>query len=162
MGLLDRLRGKDSSPPPASAAADLPSEALQSPAQQPATEILDVPSLGSSPDQGPPGSSGRFYNPYEGLNTAVDGRSLRPGYKLPTQPEFLFSEEATVHRRSWSENLTYYTGTGYVTGAIIGGEPQMPSILLEQALQQERSFDLLEGCDHVQWQVQLGQQQPDC
>ena len=41
---------------------------------------------------------------------------LRAAYKLPSQPEFLFSEEAAVHRRSWSENLTYYTGTGYVTG----------------------------------------------
>ena len=26
-----------------------------------------------------------------------------------------------VHRRSWSENLTYYTGTGYLAGAILGG-----------------------------------------
>ena len=60
--------------------------------------------------------SGRLYNPYEGLNTAVDPRVLRSAYKLPNQPEFLFSEEATVHRRSWSENLTYYTGTGYLTG----------------------------------------------
>lgn len=61
--------------------------------------------------------SGRLYNPYEGLNTAVDPRVLRNVYKLPNQPEFLFSEEATVHKRSWSENLTYYTGTGYLTGA---------------------------------------------
>lgn len=59
---------------------------------------------------------GRLYNPYEGLNTAVDPRVLRSVYKLPSQPEFLFSEEATVHKRSWSENLTYYTGTGYLAG----------------------------------------------
>jgi import inner membrane translocase subunit TIM23 len=57
-----------------------------------------------------------LYNPYEGLSTAVDPRVLRSVYKLPSQPEFLFSEQATVHRRSWSENLTYYTGTGYATG----------------------------------------------
>jgi len=37
------------------------------------------------------------------------------------QPEFLFAEEAAVHRRSWSENLTYYTGAGYLAGAAAGG-----------------------------------------
>ena len=48
----------------------------------------------------------------------VDGRKGGTvGFRLPTQPEFLFSEEATVHHRSWSENLTYYTGTGYLSGA---------------------------------------------
>ena len=118
MGIFDRLRGKDSSAP-SSSGAELPSEALSSaqPSQQSAPELLDLPSLGSSGDQDAPGSTGRFYNPYEGLNTAVDGRSLKAAYRLPQQPEFLFSEEAPVHRRSWSENLTYYTGTGYVTGA---------------------------------------------
>ncbi len=63
-----------------------------------------------------PRGEGRLYNPYEGLSNAVDPRVLRSVYKLPSQPEFLFSEQATVHRRSWSENLTYYTGTGYATG----------------------------------------------
>jgi hypothetical protein len=38
-----------------------------------------------------------------------------------TQPEFLFAEDAAVHRRSWSENLTYYTGAGYLAGAALGG-----------------------------------------
>ena len=48
----------------------------------------------------------------------VDGRKGGTvGFRLPSQPEFLFSEEATVHHRSWSENLTYYTGTGYLSGA---------------------------------------------
>ena len=41
-----------------------------------------------------------------------------PAYKLPQQPEFLFSEEAAVHRRSWSENLTFYTGSGYLSGTV--------------------------------------------
>lgn len=58
----------------------------------------------------------RLYNPYEGLNSVLDSRTVKNGFKLPNQPEFLFSEEATVHRRSWSENLTYYTGTGYLSG----------------------------------------------
>ena len=118
MGIFDRLRGRDSAPASPSG-TELPAEGL-SPAQASkaaAPELLDVTSFGSAPDQGSPGSSGRLYNPYEGLNTAIDhGRSLKTAYKLPQQPEFLFSEESTVHRRSWSENLTYYTGTGYVTG----------------------------------------------
>eukprot|EP00891_Asterochloris_glomerata_P007775 jgi/Astpho2/7775/fgenesh1_pg.00117_%23_6_t len=64
----------------------------------------------------------RFYNPYEGLSRALDSRgSIKGTYKLPQHPEFLFSEEATVHRRSWTENLTYYTGTGYLSGALLGG-----------------------------------------
>lgn len=61
---------------------------------------------------------GRLYNPYEGLSSAVDPRVLRSVYKLPNQPEFLFSEEATVHKRSISENLSYYTGVGYLTGKL--------------------------------------------
>lgn len=40
---------------------------------------------------------------------------------MPKEPEFLFSEEALVHQRSWSENLTYYTGSGYLLGAVAGG-----------------------------------------
>ena len=60
----------------------------------------------------------RLYNPYEGLSTALDARAGLPRnlYRLPEQPEFLFSEEAGVHKRSWSENLTYYTGLGYLSG----------------------------------------------
>ena len=46
----------------------------------------------------------------------MDRRDVRGAFKLPKQPEFLFSEEAMVHRRSWSENLTYYTGVGYLSG----------------------------------------------
>ena len=61
----------------------------------------------------------RLYNPYEGISSAIDGRGglQRSVYKLPKQPEFLFSEEAAVHKRSWSENMTYYTGLGYFSGA---------------------------------------------
>ena len=62
----------------------------------------------------------RLYNPYEGLSTALDARAGLPRnlYRLPEQPEFLFSEEASVHKRSWSENLTYYTGLGYLSGMV--------------------------------------------
>ncbi|KDP23649.1 hypothetical protein JCGZ_23482 [Jatropha curcas] len=57
------------------------------------------------------------YHPYQDLYN-VPAQSL---YKLPTSPEFLFQEEAVHQRRSWSENLQYYTGTGYLSGAIAGG-----------------------------------------
>ena len=56
----------------------------------------------------------------QGLNAAVSGSGLQqPVYKLPKQPEFLFQEEAAVHRRSWSENLTFYTGSGYLSGLAV-------------------------------------------
>jgi import inner membrane translocase subunit TIM23 len=63
----------------------------------------------------------RFYNPYAGIQAALDKRDVKQGFKLPSSPEFLFSEESVVQRRSWSENLTYYTGAGYLTGAFAGG-----------------------------------------
>ena len=33
----------------------------------------------------------------------------------------LFDEERAVKTRSWSENLTYLTGVGYLGGSIAGG-----------------------------------------
>ena len=74
----------------------------------------------------------RLYNPYEGLSTAIDARAglSRNLYRLPEQPEFLFSEEAGVHKRSWSENLTYYTGLGYLSGTcLVLLKPPSSSIL---------------------------------
>ena len=59
----------------------------------------------------------RKYHPYQDLYN-VPAQNL---YNLPTSPEFLFQEESLNQRRSWSENLQYYTGTGYLTGAILGG-----------------------------------------
>jgi hypothetical protein len=52
-----------------------------------------------------------------GLGLALE-RNTTATFKLPKQPEFLFSEEAAVKRRSWSENLTYYTGVGYGIGEL--------------------------------------------
>ncbi|XP_026665189.1 mitochondrial import inner membrane translocase subunit TIM23-1-like [Phoenix dactylifera] len=57
----------------------------------------------------------RLYNPYQDLQ--IPYRNL---YDLPTSPEFLFQEESVAQRRSWGENLTYYTGIGYLTGAVAG------------------------------------------
>ncbi|KAM7254537.1 hypothetical protein ACFE04_003917 [Oxalis oulophora] len=59
----------------------------------------------------------RMYNPYEALNIQVPIQNL---YQLPTSPEFLFSEESLRQRRSWGENLTFYTGTSYLAGSIAG------------------------------------------
>ncbi|KAI5665431.1 hypothetical protein M9H77_15284 [Catharanthus roseus] len=57
----------------------------------------------------------RLYNPYQDLKVPV--QTL---YKLPTSPEFLFQEESRAQRRSWGENITYYTGIGYLAGATTG------------------------------------------
>ncbi|XP_057978505.1 mitochondrial import inner membrane translocase subunit TIM23-1-like [Malania oleifera] len=57
----------------------------------------------------------RLYNPYQDLQVPI--QTL---YKLPTSPEFLFQEESAAQRRSWGENLTYYTGIGYLSGALVG------------------------------------------
>lgn len=59
--------------------------------------------------------SRRLYDPYKDLQ--IPYRSI---YDLPTSPEFLFQEESTAQRRSWGENLTFYTGIGYLGGAGIG------------------------------------------
>lgn len=62
----------------------------------------------------------RLYNPYAGLgNQGFDlSRTL---LELPDAPEFVFSEEALVRHRGWSENLTYITGGAYMGGALAGG-----------------------------------------
>ncbi|KOM35626.1 hypothetical protein LR48_Vigan02g177600 [Vigna angularis] len=57
----------------------------------------------------------RAYDPYKDLDAPI--RNL---YHLPTSPEFLFVEEARRKRRSWGENLTFYTGCGYLAGAVGG------------------------------------------
>ncbi|XP_048533070.1 mitochondrial import inner membrane translocase subunit TIM23-1-like isoform X2 [Triticum urartu] len=63
------------------------------------------------------GSGRRLYDPYQDLNIPTAYKNL---YDLPTSPEFLFQEEALLQRRSWGENLTYYTGVGYLSGAVAG------------------------------------------
>ncbi|KAF7135289.1 hypothetical protein RHSIM_Rhsim08G0235800 [Rhododendron simsii] len=54
----------------------------------------------------------RLYNPYQDLQIPI--QTL---YKLPTSPEYLFSEHSV---RSWSENLVYYTGACYLAGSLAG------------------------------------------
>ncbi|OVA20644.1 Mitochondrial inner membrane translocase subunit Tim17/Tim22/Tim23/peroxisomal protein PMP24 [Macleaya cordata] len=57
----------------------------------------------------------KLYNPYKDLQIP-----MQTLYKLPTSPEYLFQEESIAQRRSWGENLTYYTGCGYLSGAVFG------------------------------------------
>ncbi|CAN8292838.1 unnamed protein product [Cochlearia groenlandica] len=59
----------------------------------------------------------RLYNPYQNYDVPIKARYL---YKLPTSPEFLFTEESLKKRRSWGENLTFYAGTGYLGGSVAG------------------------------------------
>lgn len=59
----------------------------------------------------------RLYNPYQNFEVPIKSQYL---YKLPTSPEFLFTEESFRQRRSWGENLTFYTGTAYLGGSIAG------------------------------------------
>lgn len=57
----------------------------------------------------------RLYNPYQGLQIPY-----RQVYEIPSHPEFLFQEESIRQRRGFGENLTYYTGIGYLAGASTG------------------------------------------
>ncbi|CAA7410896.1 unnamed protein product [Spirodela intermedia] len=61
------------------------------------------------------GGGVRQYNPYKDLQ--IPYQTI---YNLPTSPEFLFQEESIAQRRSWGENLTYYTGCGYLVGSVGG------------------------------------------
>ncbi|CAH8388936.1 unnamed protein product [Eruca vesicaria subsp. sativa] len=61
--------------------------------------------------------STRLYNPYQNFDSPIKAQYL---YKLPTSPEYLFTEESLKKRRSWGENLTFYTGSGYLGGALAG------------------------------------------
>eukprot|EP00192_Tetraselmis_astigmatica_P019250 CAMPEP_0117679736 /NCGR_PEP_ID=MMETSP0804-20121206/17970_1 /TAXON_ID=1074897 /ORGANISM="Tetraselmis astigmatica, Strain CCMP880" /LENGTH=226 /DNA_ID=CAMNT_0005489171 /DNA_START=21 /DNA_END=698 /DNA_ORIENTATION=- len=117
MGFLDNFRSK----PPTAAKDELPTEELAgssgstaSRIQPPAADASELPSGDTT------------YNPYKGLQLALDTRgsgdpTIKSGFKLPQRPEFVFVEEGAVRRRSWSENITYYTGAGYLGGAIMGG-----------------------------------------
>ncbi|GER53538.1 mitochondrial import inner membrane translocase [Striga asiatica] len=71
------------------------------------------PNQGNTADER--SSNRRLYNPYQDLHLPT--QTL---YNLPTSPEFLFQEESVAQRRSWGENLTYYTGIGYLAGATVG------------------------------------------
>lgn len=119
MAIFDRFRSRQDNDSAQHTSSPAPQEVLQ---DQPSSsrhlgeELNDLSASSSVPAAFPTEGTPVFYNPYEGLSAAIDNRLPRAAYKLPQQPEFLFSEEATVHKRGWGENLTYYTGTGYLSG----------------------------------------------
>jgi import inner membrane translocase subunit TIM23 len=85
-------------------------------------ENIEQPNFGAPAESLalPSGASGA-YNPYSGLGGPFDPSMNKAIYALSDTPEFLFDEERTVKTRSWSENLTYLTGVGYLGGSIAGG-----------------------------------------
>lgn len=113
MGFLDRLTGKK-----ADKEAPTESVAEATPSTSGSGEVLrEFAPLSTSPVPSMPGmASEQLYDPYEGLSAALGGK--KAAFRLPQGPEFVFQEEAAVHRRSWGENLQFYTGLGYVGGTL--------------------------------------------
>jgi hypothetical protein len=66
-----------------------------------------------------PEDTGKMYNPYAGLRHV--GTGVHPAFRISSQPEFVFQEDASIRRRGFGENLAYYTGAGYLSGAVGGG-----------------------------------------
>lgn len=121
MGLLDKLSGRDIRPPP-------PEPEEKEEASTSSSEVLRDTAANLGGFQAP--SAERLYDPYAGISSALGGRHA--AFQLPEGPEFVFQEEAAAKRRSWGENLQFYTGVGYLgggaTGFAIGGYKylQMP------------------------------------
>ena len=67
------------------------------------------------------GGAPQAYNPYTGLGGPFDPQMSKALYSLSDTPEFLFDEERRQKKRSWSENLTFLTGVGYLGGTVAGG-----------------------------------------
>jgi import inner membrane translocase subunit TIM23 len=73
-------------------------------------------------EEGSADATSRIYKPFaQYRGSGFDPKSAELLYRLTSSPEFLFPEEEAVQRRNWSENLTYYTGCGYLSGAVAGG-----------------------------------------
>lgn len=113
MGFLDRLAGRPAQPQE----EDKPKEEQQRASTS--SEVLHdiAPPAAGSVGGGFPSHPGRLYDPYEGISSAMGGR--KHTFQLPEGPEFVFQEEAAARRRGWGENLQFYTGVGYLGGALI-------------------------------------------
>lgn len=109
-------RKQEAAPAPQEPEASTPTTS-----SHPAHELLrdhspNLPTSPNLPGFEAPGS--RLYDPYEGISAALGGK--RAAFQLPEAPEFVFQEDAAVHRRSWGENLQFYTGVGYLGGGTAG------------------------------------------
>lgn len=134
MGILDGFLGKSStrgqSPSDSSKESAVREEAPASPQSSelhlPSTSAAAGPDLRDLSSQAVTAaansfssggmSSGRLYDPYEGLSNSVGVKKSQAAFRLPERPEFVFEEEAAVRRRGWTENLQFYTGLGYISG----------------------------------------------
>ncbi len=131
MGYLDRFAfGKKAKEPQTDDAASASSPPVRttpemvldsSPSTSGSYSSSGPPSIGAAGSMaagmgalGVPASGARLYDPYEGIHQQVGVRKQL--FKLPSQPEFLFEEEASVRRRGWGESLQFYVGCGYILG----------------------------------------------
>ena len=65
---------------------------------------------------------------HTGLGGPFDPNMSKALYSLSDSPEFLFDEERSMKRRSWSENLTFLTGLGYLAARSRGGRGRVPGL----------------------------------
>jgi import inner membrane translocase subunit TIM23 len=114
MGFLDRLTGRSKEAEPAPQEPEVSTPTTSSHPAHPAHELLRDHSPNLPAFEAP----GRLYDPFEGISAALGGK--RAAFQLPEAPEFVFQEDAAVHRRSWGENLQFYTGVGYLGGGTAG------------------------------------------
>lgn len=126
MGLRDLLgvrRGdKGKSEPSSSGATTLDDASGTSASSAAMHENIEQPNFGAPAESFTlPAAASGTYNPYSGLGGPFDPAMNKAIYSLADTPEFLFDEERSMKRRSWSENLTYLTGVGYLGGSIAGG-----------------------------------------
>lgn len=112
MGFLDRLGGGGAVGP---TAKDIHSEKEQEASTSAAARHDFLPDTSNAFNTAP---SSRLYDPYEGISAAIGGK--KQAFALPDKVEFVFEEEAAVRRRGWTENLQFYTGLGYISGASVG------------------------------------------
>eukprot|EP00899_Mesostigma_viride_P016562 jgi/Mesvir1/24907/Mv14013-RA.1 len=105
--------------PEKAASAPAPGGLFQQTAALPDLELESIPTSSGTGAGISEGAGPRLYNPYHDIDARTVNKLYQ--YQLPEAPEFLFSEEAAVHRRGWGENISYYVGIGFLTGALAGG-----------------------------------------
>jgi hypothetical protein len=114
MGFLERLSGRANREEVDVQAAAADSASPTSSGVNTSELLRDIAPGGSG--MGGAAPSSRLYDPYEGLGVVVGGKKMM--FELPAAPEFVFQEEAAARKRSWGENLQFYTGLGYLGGEL--------------------------------------------